>query len=39
MVLLFATLWKYEMASKNASMQLRRLRRRMAEARSPELVA
>src|SRR4051794_35765756 len=29
MTLLFATLWKYEMASKNASMQLRSLRRRL----------
>jgi len=29
MTLLFATLWKYEMASKNASWQLRALRRRL----------
>jgi heme exporter protein C len=29
MVLLFATLWKYEMASKNASFRLRALRRRL----------
>jgi heme exporter protein C len=29
MILLFVTLWKYEMASKHASMQLRALRRRL----------
>jgi heme exporter protein C len=29
MVLLFVTLWKYELASKHASMQLRALRRRL----------
>jgi heme exporter protein C len=29
MVLLYATLWKYEMASKNATWQLRALRRRL----------
>jgi heme exporter protein C len=29
MALLFATLWKYEMASKHASMELRALRRRL----------
>jgi heme exporter protein C len=29
MTLLFVTLWKYEMASKNASMRLRALRRRL----------
>ncbi len=29
MVLLFVTLWKYEMAAKNASFQLRALRRRL----------
>jgi heme exporter protein C len=33
MVLLFVTLWKYEMASKNASQQLRALRARLLEAR------
>jgi heme exporter protein C len=33
MALLFATLWKYEMASKNASIQLRALRARLLEAR------
>ncbi len=30
MALLFATLWKYEMTSKNAAQQLRTLRRRLA---------
>jgi heme exporter protein C len=30
MACLFVTLWKYEMASKNASMQLKRLRRKLA---------
>jgi heme exporter protein C len=30
MTLLYATLWKYEMASKHASMQLRALRRKLA---------
>lgn len=29
MTLLFATLWKFELSSKNASMQLKRLRRRL----------
>jgi heme exporter protein C len=29
MILLFATLWRYEMASKNTSMQLRSLRRKL----------
>ncbi len=37
MVLLFATLWKYEMASKNAAMQLKKLRRRLLE-REPQPV-
>src|SRR5215218_8186108 len=38
MALLFATLWKYELASKHAAEQLRGLRRRLSEveARSPE---
>jgi heme exporter protein C len=31
MAVLFATLWKYELTSKQASMQLRALRRRLAE--------
>jgi heme exporter protein C len=31
MTLLYATLWKYEMASKNAAMQLKRLRRRLLD--------
>jgi heme exporter protein C len=31
MALLFATLWKYEMTSKNAAQQLRALRRRLAD--------
>jgi heme exporter protein C len=30
MACLFATLWKYELASKSASMQLRSLKRRLA---------
>ena len=30
MALLFVTLWKYEMTSKQASMQLRALKRRLA---------
>ena len=30
MVCLFVTLWKYELASKHASMRLRRLRRALA---------
>jgi heme exporter protein C len=30
MALLFVTLWKYEMASKNASAQLRALRAKLA---------
>ncbi len=37
MILLYATLWKYEMASKNAAMQLKRLRRRLLE-REPQLI-
>jgi len=35
MVLLFVTLWKYEMASKNASAQLRALRRKLAGEEPP----
>jgi heme exporter protein C len=31
MALLFVTLWKLELISKNASMQLKRLKRRLAE--------
>jgi heme exporter protein C len=31
MVLLYATLWKYEMASKNAAQQLKKLRRRLLD--------
>jgi len=31
MAVLFVTLWKYELASKQASMQLRRLKRRLAD--------
>ena len=38
MSLLFVTLWKLELSSKNASMQLKRLRRRLAE-REPAAVA
>ena len=38
MALLFVTLWKLELSSKNASMQLKRLRRRLAE-REPAAVA
>jgi heme exporter protein C len=34
-VLLFVTLWKYEMASKNASAQLRALRRKLAGEEPP----
>jgi heme exporter protein C len=30
MALLYATLWKYEMASKNTSAQIKALRRRLA---------
>jgi heme exporter protein C len=30
MAVLFATLWKYELASKHARMQLRSLKRRLA---------
>jgi heme exporter protein C len=30
MALLYATLWKYEMTSKNTSAQIKRLRRRLA---------
>jgi heme exporter protein C len=39
MVLLFVTLWKYEMASKHASMQLRALRRRLLGDEEEEAVA
>src|ERR1700709_332441 len=35
MVLLFVTLWKYEMTSKHAAMQLRALRRKLAGAEEP----
>jgi len=35
MALLFVTLWKYELASKQASMQLRALRRRLADDDDP----
>src|SRR5437879_712869 len=35
MVLLFVTLWKYEMASKHATMQLRALRRKLAGEEEP----
>jgi heme exporter protein C len=35
MVLLFVTLWKYEMTSKHASMQLRALRRKLAGDEQP----
>jgi heme exporter protein C len=35
MALLFVTLWKYEMASKNARMKLRSLRRRLAGEEEP----
>ena len=38
MVLLYATLWKLELTSKHASMQLKRLRRRL-EAREPVAAA
>jgi heme exporter protein C len=36
LALLFATLWKYEMASKHAAEQLRALRRLLAEAEAPD---
>ena len=42
MALLFLTLWKLELTAKNASMQLKRLRRRLRQtrgARRPEPVA
>jgi heme exporter protein C len=42
MALLFVTLWKYEMTSKNAAQQLRALRRKLAddaEAREPRSAA
>jgi heme exporter protein C len=39
MTLLFVTLWKLELSSKNASMQLKRLRRRLAERREEAAVA
>ena len=32
MALLFATLWKVELTAKNASMKLKKLRRRLDEA-------
>jgi hypothetical protein len=35
MVLLFVTLWKYEMTSKHAAMQLRALRRKLAGDEAP----
>jgi heme exporter protein C len=35
MAVLFVTLWKYELASKQASMQLRALRRRLADDSDP----
>ena len=35
MVLLFVTLWKYEMTSKHAAMQLRALRRKLASDEAP----
>ena len=38
MTLLFVTLWKLELTSKNADMQLKRQRRRL-EAREPAAVA
>jgi heme exporter protein C len=34
MTLLYATLWKYEMASKNAAQQLKKLRRRLLDTRA-----
>lgn len=37
MVLLFITLWKYEMASKNATAQIRALRRRLSGEEDPAL--
>jgi heme exporter protein C len=39
MAVLFVTLWKYELTSKQASMQLRALRRRLAEADDPWIPA
>jgi heme exporter protein C len=39
MVLLFVTLWRYEMASKLATAQLRALRRRLVEGDVPALTA
>jgi heme exporter protein C len=39
MAVLFVTLWKYELASKEASMQLRALRRRLADADDPWIPA
>jgi heme exporter protein C len=35
MAVLFVTLWKYELTSKQASMQLRALRRRLADDDDP----
>ena len=37
-ILLFVTLWKYEMTSKNASMKLKALRRRLEGEPDPDLV-
>jgi heme exporter protein C len=39
MAVLFVTLWKYELASKQASMQLRALRRRLADEDDPWIPA
>ena len=39
MAVLFVTLWKYELASKEASMQLRALRRRLADDDDPWIPA
>jgi heme exporter protein C len=39
MAVLFVTLWKYELASKQASMQLRALRRRLADDDDPWIPA
>jgi len=35
MAVLFVTLWKYELTSKQASMQLRALKRRLADDEDP----
>jgi heme exporter protein C len=37
MALLFVTLWKYEMAAKNATAQLRALRRRLGGDEDPAI--